>query len=152
MPWPASGLCWVEWPCTSRGEDDLATRAFQVTAAVKRSLIIPFLVAALAGAVVWALAPMATGHAEPWDAGGLYYPAALLLAGLLAGFVIPGPLWMLYVGGVAGQFLYMILFLPAGPLIVVGVAFLLLWSLLLLGGAYAGSRLRRRMAVVVVDD
>lgn len=86
---------------------------------------------------------MATGHAEPWDAGGIYYFAALALAGLVSGFIAPKPIWMLYVGSIAGQLLYQVLFLPSGPLMVVGLAFLVAWSLVFLAGVYGGSHLRR---------
>jgi hypothetical protein len=111
---------------------------------MNRLWITSFLVAALAGAAIWTLSPMVTGHAEPWDAGGIYYFAALASAGFLSGLIAPKPLWMLYVGSVAGQFIYQILLLPLGPLIVIGFAFLLFWSLLFLCGAYAGSRVRCR--------
>jgi hypothetical protein len=81
-----------------------------------------------------------TGHVEPWDAGGLYYTAALALAGCLCGSIAPNPLWPLYVGSVAGQGLYLLGWLPTGPLLPIGLVFVLLWSLVFLAGAYAGSR------------
>lgn len=109
-----------------------------------RSSIPAFLVSALAAAGVWALSPVVTGQAEPWDAGGAYYATALVLAGLLAGLAFAAPLWMFYLGSIAGQLVYMLVFLPAGPLIVVGVGFLLVWSLVFLAGAWGGSRLRGR--------
>jgi hypothetical protein len=109
-----------------------------------RSLISAFLLSALAAAAVWALSPVVTGQAEPWDAGGAYYASALVLAGLVAGFAFSAPLWLFYLGSIAGQLLYMVVFLPAGPLVVVGIGFLLVWSLLFLAGAWAGSRLRGR--------
>lgn len=101
------------------------------------------LISVLAGASIWALSPWATGHAEPWDASGVYYGAALLLAGLVSGFIVPKPLWAIYVGSVLGQAGYGLMVLPSGPLFLVGVGFLLVWSLLCLGGGYAGSRMRR---------
>lgn len=111
---------------------------------MNRSSILSFLLAALAGAAIWALSSLFTGHAEPWDAGGTYYPAALFLAGLLSGLLAAKPLWVLYLGSIVGQAMYMLLFLPSGPLMVVGLAFLALWSLLFIGGAYVGSRVRSR--------
>ena len=94
--------------------------------------------------VVWALSPWLTGYKEPWDAPGLYYYVALLVAGVVSGFIAAKPLWAHYVGSVFGQFLYGLLFLPMGPLAIVGLLFLALWSLLFLGGAYIGSRIRAR--------
>lgn len=108
---------------------------------MNRSRAFAFLIAAFAGAAIWALSPWLTGHAEPWDAGGVYYTAALIGTGLLTGLIVPKPLWALYTGGVFGQFMYLLL-LPSGPLIAVGLVFLLLWSLLFPGGAYLGARVR----------
>jgi 4-hydroxybenzoate polyprenyltransferase len=112
---------------------------------MNRHLIPSFLGAAFAGALIWAFSPMVTGHAEPWDADGVYYFAALVLAGLVSGFLAPKSIWMLYLGSVTGQFLYHVLFFPIGPLVVIGLAFLLAWSLTFLAGAYGGSRVRRRI-------
>ena len=110
---------------------------------MSRSWVLPFLIAALAGAAIWTLSPLLTGRAEPWDAG-LYYSGALLAAGLLSGVTVPKPLWAHYLGGLVGQALYLLLFLPPSPLMAVGLVFLLVWSLLLLVGACAGARIRTR--------
>ena len=111
---------------------------------MKRSVLRSLFLAALAGAAIWGLSPMVTGHVEPWDAGGLYYTLALALGGGLCGSVTPKPLWPLYVGCVAGQILYLLGWLPTGPLLPVGLVFVLLWSLVFLVGAYVGSRARTR--------
>lgn len=110
---------------------------------MSRPWLLPFLIAALAGAAIWALSPLLTGQTEPWDAG-LYYSGALLAAGLLLGVAVPKPLWAHYLGGLVGQALYLLLFLPPSPLMAVGLVFLLVWSLLLLVGACAGARIRTR--------
>jgi len=111
---------------------------------MKQPVLRSFLIAALAGAALWGLSPSMTGHVEPWDAGGLYYPVALALGGGLCGSVSPKPLWPLYVGCVAGQTLYLLGWLPTGPLLPVGLVFVLLCSLVFLVGAYVGSRARTR--------
>ena len=110
---------------------------------MSRSWLLSFMIATFAGATIWLLSPRLTGQAEPWDAG-LYYSGALLAAGLFTAFLAPKPLWATYLGGVFGQGLYLFLYLPPSPLMTVGLAFLLAWSLLLLVGAYAGARLRAR--------
>ena len=56
---------------------------------------------------------------------------------------MPKPLWAHYLGGIVGQALYLWLFSPPSPLMAVGLMFLLVWSLLLLVGAYAGARTLR---------
>lgn len=111
---------------------------------MKQPVLRSFLLAALAGAAIWGLSPSMTGHVEPWDAGGLYYTAALALDGCLCGSIAPKPLWPLYVGCVAGQTLYLLGWLPTGPLLPVGLVFVLLCSLVFLVGAYVGSRARTR--------
>ncbi len=109
-----------------------------------RLVVQALLIASLAGAGIWALSPWASGQADPWDGDGLYYSGALFTAGVLAGFIVPRPLWAQYLGVIVGQVLYLLLFLPIGPLLAVGLVFLLPWSLLFLAGAYAGARLRTR--------
>ena len=109
-----------------------------------RSPWLAFLVASATAFAVWALSHGLTGQKEPWDAPGIYYYAALLLAGTVSGLITGKPLWSHYLGSIFGQFLYGFLFLPLGPLAAVGLFFLVLWSLLFLAGAYIGSRVRTR--------
>ena len=106
------------------------------------SSLLAFLIASATGFAVWALSPWLTGYKEPWDAPGIYYYLALLLGGVLSGFVTAKPLWAHYVGSVSGQLVYGLVFLPLGPLAVVGLLFLMLWSFIFLGGAYLGSSVR----------
>lgn len=54
-------------------------------------------------------------------------------------------IWAHYVGSIFGQLLFALLFLPIGPLAVIGLLFLMMWSLLFLVGAYLGSRMRTRV-------
>lgn len=101
-----------------------------------------FAVAGVAGAVVWALSPWLTGRAEAWDAPR-YYFLALLVAGLVAGLAAGRPLWRLYVGAVLGQVLYMLIALPLGPLLPIGVVILLVFTLLFLAAATLGWAVRQ---------
>ena len=99
-------------------------------------------VAAVVGAAIWAISPWATGHKEPWDAEGLFYIAALIVGGLVSGALVPRPLWAHYVGSVVGQLGYGLVFLPVGPLLLLGAVFMLGYSVVFLAGAIAGSYLR----------
>ena len=107
-----------------------------------RSSLPAFLIASAAAFAVWALSPWLTGFQEPWDAPGVYYYAALFVTGTVSGFIAVKPLWACYLGSIFGQFLYGLLFLTLGPLAAVGLVFLVLWSVIFLGGAHLGSRLR----------
>ena len=109
-----------------------------------RSSLLAFFVASASAFIVWALSPWLTGFSEPWDAPGIYYPVALFLAGTASGVITGKPLWAHYTGGVFGQFFYEILFLPMGPLAVVGLLFMVVWSLLFLLGACLGALMRSR--------
>lgn len=103
------------------------------------------LIAAIAGALVWVLSPWLTGQREPWDAAGIYYPSALLVTGVVAGFLTPRPLWAHYVGALVGQLLYILLISGFDPLLAVGLIFLLLYTLLFWIGAVLASQIRRRV-------
>lgn len=72
----------------------------------------------------------------------MYYVASLIVGGLISGLSIPKPLWAHYTGSVVGQMLYELIFLPIGPLFVLGLGFLLGYLLLFLFGAFVGSRVR----------
>jgi hypothetical protein len=101
----------------------------------------------LLGAGIWVLSASITGHQEPWDSPGMYYPAALLAAGVIGGFLVPGHWAEVAIGVFAGQavvLLARVLAEPAsGGLWPLGILFLGLYSLLVLVGAGLGSRLRR---------
>jgi hypothetical protein len=94
------------------------------------------------GAGIWMASPWVTGHKEPWDAQIFYYAGALLAGGFVSGLLVPKALWAHYFGAVAGQLFYQLAFMKIGPLLVIGAAFLLAYSLLYLCGALIGSRAR----------
>ena len=99
------------------------------------------------GAAIWMLSSSATGRQEPWDATGIYYPAALLAAGFVGGFVVPAHWGEVAVGVYTGQALVLlgrVMSDPgAGGLWPLGLVVLVLYSLLALVGALLGSALRR---------
>jgi hypothetical protein len=101
-----------------------------------------FLVALVASALVWGLSPLITGHLEPWDADGLYYVGVLAVTGIVAGSLFPRPLWAHYLGSVVGQLTYELIFLKLGPLFLIGIVFLLGYSVVFLVAAAIAARLR----------
>ncbi len=112
---------------------------------MKRRTVFAFLVSAAASALVWALSPWLTGHAEPWDADGMFYAGSLAVAGSGAGALIPKPLWAHYFGAVVGQLVYELLFLDIGPLFLLGAVFLLGYSLIYLAAAAVAARIRLKV-------
>lgn len=102
-------------------------------------------VSAVASAAIWVLSPLLVGRQEPWDADGQFYLLALVVAGVIAGFVTPRPLWAHYLGAFVGQLAYEVSFLPMGPLLVLGIAFLLGYSVVFLMGAAVAGILRPRL-------
>jgi hypothetical protein len=99
------------------------------------------------GAGIWVLSLMLTGRSEPWEATGLYYPAALLVAGLVGGALVPGHWGEVAAGIFTGQALVLVGRMMGDPgtggVWTAGIMFLALYSLLALAGALLGSALRR---------
>jgi len=112
---------------------------------VKKEIFINLVLSAAAGALIWALSPELAGKKEPWDSDSPYYFASLLVAGAVLGMIGPRYIWAHAAGIVLGQLVYMLVFLPVGPLIVLGVFFLAGYSLLCVGGAAIGSRARQTL-------
>ena len=109
-----------------------------------RQALLALVIAGVLSAAVWALSPALTGHAEPWDSNGPFYVAALAIAGALAGGLVPKPLWALYLGAVAGQVAYQLLFLRLGPLFPLGLLFLLGYAIVFLAAAALAAFIRLR--------
>ncbi len=112
-------------------------------ALLNRETAISFIIAAGLGAAIWGLSPAVTGAAEPWDAESAYYSVALFVSGAIVGLLRPYPVWPAFFGIVVGQAVYVVLFLPSGPLLPLGGLFLLVYGVLSLIGAAVASRIRR---------
>ena len=109
---------------------------------MSREKVISFLFAAALGAAIWAFSPKILGVIEPWDAQSPYYFVSLFLSGLFVGAVVPRHFWVALVGIVAGQLIYMLVFLPKGPLLPLGLIFLGVYGVLTLFGAFLSAKLR----------
>jgi hypothetical protein len=108
-----------------------------------------FSLSALCASLGWALSPFVTGHKEPWDSANNYYPLALFVAGLVSGALGPRRKSAYYVGGIAGQLLFVLVFLEAGPLLLVGVAFMAIYSVAFYVAALLANFLRQRVVGMV---
>lgn len=112
---------------------------------------VTFAIAAVAGAAIWALSPVLGGHAEPWDAGPLYYHVALVASGAITALLAPQRAGVIsalaiYAGVVIGQLAYEAVVIGAGPLFLLGVAFLLAYSLEFLAAALVAGAVRRALS------
>jgi hypothetical protein len=101
----------------------------------------------VSGAAIWVLSASLTGRHEPWDAPGIYYPTALIAAGFLGGFLVPGHWVEVAVGTYTGQALVLLgrvmSDVGSGGLWPLGLVVLGMYSLLALVGALLGSAMRR---------
>jgi peptidoglycan/LPS O-acetylase OafA/YrhL len=106
-----------------------------------------FLLGLALGATIWLLSPVIAGHREPWDAEGAYYPAALILTGLLGGLLLPQHWGPVAIGILAGQAVVLLGGVVAEPasggLWPLGLLFLVTYSVLALVGAAIGTALIR---------
>jgi hypothetical protein len=99
------------------------------------------------GAAIWVLSASIIGRPEPWDASGIYYPGALLIAGFLGGLLVPGHWGEVAIGVYTGQALVLLGRVLSdsgnGGLWPLGLVMLALYSLIALAGAIFGSVIRR---------
>ena len=112
---------------------------------MNRDIIISFLVAAVLGAAIWGLSPLISKAAEPWDAESPYYFVSLFVVGGLVGLLCPRHIWAAFLGIVLGQLAYMLIALPSGPLLPLGVLFLFGYGVLSLLGLVLASQIRKRL-------
>lgn len=111
---------------------------------MEKPATLAFAVAVATSALVWTVSPWITGQREPWDAEFPFYLVALLVAGAIAGGLVPKPLWAHYLGAFIGQLGYVLIFLKIGPLFVLGAIFLLGYCLVFLAAAALAGDLRLR--------
>lgn len=111
-------------------------RRFSIAAVLAASL------GALAGAAIWAASPHLGGSQEAWDAKNFYYLVALTFGGFGCTLVFPKHLLATLVGMYLGQLGYMLLFLPRGPLMVLGAVFLIGYTAMAVGGGIAAILVR----------
>ncbi|MDO5505970.1 MAG: hypothetical protein Q4F49_06740 [Pseudoxanthomonas suwonensis] len=102
-------------------------------------------IAAVLGALIWAITPLVSEVLEAWDAQGVYLPA-LLMSGLAGGWLAPRPLWAHYLGSYAGQLAYVAFVLGTDGMFLAGALLLFVYCLIALAGAWLGGILRRQLS------
>ncbi len=99
------------------------------------------------GVAIWLLSPLIAGRREPWDAEGGYYVGALLIAGVLGGFVVPTHWVSIALGILVGQAVVLVgsavVWPSSGGLWPLGLVFLAGYAVLGLLGAGIGMGLQR---------
>lgn len=93
-----------------------------------------FFLALFSGVLIWALSASITGQQEPWDSGSPYYFVSLFVSGAIFGAIKPVRFHRWVVAIFIGQLIALI-FVGMGPLIIIGVVFLAVLSLIPLAGA-----------------
>ena len=109
-------------------------------------LIVGFVI----GLCLWLVPAEFMNLSEPWDGNGPAYPLALLISGMLLGFLAPGRPGAAATGIFLGQLAVLIWRVVASPenseLWLVGVVMLAGYTFVAAGiGAMVGSLLRRRL-------
>ncbi len=112
---------------------------------MNRGIAISFLIASMLGAVIWGLSPLITNLVEPWDAETPYYVSSLFAAGVIVGLAYPRHIMSAFLGIVVGQLVYMLVFIPLGPLSPLGILFLFGYGLISLLGAALGAQVQRML-------
>lgn len=97
--------------------------------------------AIFAGALIWAASPFITNQLEPWDSESRYYAVSLITIGFSLGLARPKQIWSHPIGIVVGQLIYILAFLPIGPLFAVGALSLVFYSFLTFAGAFLGVKI-----------
>jgi len=102
------------------------------------SLILSFFL----GNCIWFFSPIIIGNKEPWDSESFYFVLSLFITGACVGYFFPRRIWIIYLGILFGQIIYMLIFLPTGPLMFLGLVYLAAYSLLALAGAFCTSNIK----------
>ena len=98
----------------------------------------------VAGLLFWEAANLALGTQEPWDSPdyGVFYLAALGVSGAFGYAFYEGPLrWGAII--MFAQLPVMVFHAGVGPLLLVGIVYLVIESLPAMLAAFGGSRIRR---------
>jgi len=102
---------------------------------MKKSANLNILISSIIGALIWFASPYIAGELEPWDSETFYYIGSLFIGGIVLGLYNSEKIWAYAIGVFLGQFIYSLLFLPLGPLILIGILYLAGSSIICFFGA-----------------
>jgi len=106
---------------------------------MKKSAKLNILISSFIGAFIWFASPYLSGELEPWDSETFYYIGSLFFGGIILGLYNSEKIWAYAIGIFLGQLIYSLLFLPLGPLILIGILYLAGSSLICYLGAIIGK-------------
>ena len=113
---------------------------------MNRPGLVPYSLAVIAGAALWAVGAAVSDRREAWDSGiywMVFYPAAILVSGLL-GYLFPDRPWRWCLALFAAQFVTRAMLSGAiGNLAPLGLIVFGVLSLPAIGAAMLASRIRR---------
>ena len=110
---------------------------------MKKSTKLNILISSVLGALIWFASPYLSGELEPWDSETFYYVGSLFIGGIILGLYNSEKIWGYAIGIFLGQIIYILLFLPLGPLILIGILYLAGSSLICYLGASVGKLLKK---------
>ena len=104
-------------------------------AKIKKSAKSNLIMSSVLGTLVWFASPFITGELEPWDSETFYYIGSLFISGIFLGLYHTEKIWAYAIGIFLGQLIYILVFLPLGPLFLIGILYLAVSSLICYIGA-----------------
>jgi len=109
---------------------------------MKKSARLNVLISSFIGALIWFASPYLSGELEPWDSETFYYIGSLFTGGIIFGIYNSEKIWAYTIGIFLGQLIYILLFLPLGPLILIGSLYLAGSSIICCLGALVSNILK----------
>ena len=103
-----------------------------------------FIFALICGIEIWALSSSVTGQQEPWDSDGPYYYVSLFFSGAVFGAIRSDRYSRWVIAILIGQLIALV-FIGMGPLIIIGIGFLAILSMLPLAGAACTATLAKKL-------
>jgi hypothetical protein len=132
------------WTGTSEVDEAASVEKKPIRYLTSTQDYVVFLLALISGILIWALSSLITGQQEPWDSGSPYYFISLFVSGAVFGAIKPARYsrWVLAI--FIGQLIALI-FIGMGPLIIIGIGYLAVLSMITLSGAAIAAALNNKL-------